>query len=257
MTAVAGGALTAAEAVAGTKVAIGVLGKAYMVDAATYQRGQALGFTGLDFYMTGRLGVLGAPDADVVAASAVFVHPDGLRALWDMGVAVMPVEEAVGHWAEACRAWGRARYADDTDTARLADLLERLVDAADGYGRPLFAGWRRVPRCADGPGRVNQAIHVLRERRGGTHDIAVLAQGLRPLEAMAARGEAGLQSAVYFGWQPPYPDGAPFEAAYREAERVTDQLEAPVYEALEPDERAELAALLARAERQAQAFTPA
>lgn len=244
--------MTPQEAVAATKEALLFLGRAYMIDPSTYQRGQEHGFAGFDFYAAGRFGVLGPVDADVVAASAVFLHPDGLRAAWEAGLAVMPVDQAVACWTEACREWGRARYADDEDTTALADLLERMVDGAEAYGRPLFAGWRRVERCADGPGRVNQALSALREQRGGSHDIAILAQGLRPVEAMAARGELGLQSAGYFGWPPPYPDGAPFRARWEEAERVTDALAAPVMEALTAPERERLASLLGRALEQAQ-----
>ena len=59
-------ALTAATA---TAAAVTQLGSHFMVAGATYQRGAALGFGGLDFYVTGRGGVLGdvARQADAAA----------------------------------------------------------------------------------------------------------------------------------------------------------------------------------------------
>lgn len=237
--------MTPDEAVAATKDAVLYLGKAFMTDPATYARGEERGFKGLEFYMVGRLGVLGDVDADVVAATGVFQHPDALRPTWEAGLAVMPVERIVAEYVEACRDWGRARYPDDADTARLADLLECLVDGAEAYGRPIFAGWRRVPRCADAPGRVNQALFLLREQRGGSHGIAVLSTGLSPVEAMMGRGEIGVFSAGYFGWPPPYPEPEPFREPWLEAERLTDDLAARVFTVLSPQECAEVATLLA------------
>lgn len=245
--------MTPEEAVAATKDAVLYLGKAFMTDPVTYDRGVALGFKNLEFYMAGRLGVLGPADAEVIASISVFPHPDYLRPLWEAGLAVMPLEETVAHYVEACRDWGRARYRDDAETTRLAGLLERMIDSAAPYGRPLFAGWRRVPRPADGPGRVNQALFLLREQRGGSHNVAVLAQGITPVQAMMARGDIGAFSARYFGWPEPYPDGAAFRAGWEEAERLTDQMAAQPFAALEPGEVEEVVALIARASAQAPA----
>ena len=54
---------------------IGDLPAHFMLDPATYEHGASLGFPGYDFYVSGRGGVLGNVDADVVSAGFVFFNP--------------------------------------------------------------------------------------------------------------------------------------------------------------------------------------
>ena len=61
------------------------VGSHFMLDGNTYKRGAELGFQGLDFYATGRGGVLGDVDADVVAAAFAFFEPGQVRTQWDAG----------------------------------------------------------------------------------------------------------------------------------------------------------------------------
>ena len=128
-----------------------------------------------------------------------------MRQGWEGGLAVAPLPETVARYVEACRAWGRSRYAGLAEADLLAELLERVVGAADAAGWPLFAAWRAQPLPDDGPGRVVQLLHVLREHRGGAHLGAVRTLGLSPLEAIVA-GAGGPGNAAFFGWSGPLPE---------------------------------------------------
>ncbi len=132
------------------------------------------------------------------------------------------------------------------DDPRLCELAERVANAADGAGLPLFCGWRAEPLPESGPGRLVQVFQVLRELRGGLHLVATTAVGLSPLEAVLTHEGEG--KAQFCGWQGGFPDCAHLTPQRGEAEEITDRLAAKVYErALSPSERAEFAALVEKA----------
>ena len=202
-------------------------------------------------YFTGRAGVLGEVDADVVLACMVFFHPPTLRAAWAERVAKgIPAELATERFREACFGWGRAKLAglDDAKAARLADLLERAADAADPACAPLFAGWRVQPRPEPGDDRARAALaaHLMREHRMAVHAVAVRAAQLGPLEAILT-GAGGPGNAAFFGWPEPYPDVTHLAAVRAEVEAVTDTLAEQPYAALTDPEGDELAALVSEA----------
>ena len=55
----------------------------FMTDPATFTRGAALGFEGMDFYVAGRGGALGDVPADVVTAAFWVFAADAIRAAWE------------------------------------------------------------------------------------------------------------------------------------------------------------------------------
>jgi hypothetical protein len=224
--------------------AIVALGGGYMISPEARDAGKAAGFRGWQFYMCGRGGVLGDVDADVVTAALGFFPAERVRTAWESGRAVAAPEQAARTYAEVAAAWGRNRLGDAPDLDRLGVLLERVVDAADPAGLPLFAGWRAVPRADDAPARVIQLAQVLREHRGGAHVVAVLSSGLTPLQAVLAGG-GGEGNAAFFGWPEPYAAVADGLRARRDAaEALTDEIVAPAYAALDEGETAELERLL-------------
>jgi hypothetical protein len=169
---------------------------------------------------------------------------DPRRTAWEAGRAVAPVDHAVRAYSATAATWGRNRLTGADGLGRLADLLQRVVAAADPAGLPLFAGWRAVPVDDDPPARVVQLAHVLREHRGGAHLVAVLATGLTPLEAVLA-GPGGAGNAAFFDWPKPYPDvDDALRTRWAAAEALTDVLVAPAYATLTDDEAGELSALL-------------
>ncbi|GAA3151079.1 evbL [Planomonospora alba] len=236
---------------AAVKDAIGRYGGGFMISREVKALGERTGLDLWPLYFRGRCGVLGEVDADVVCSAAAFFPAERVRKNWEAGRA-LPVGEAVQLYAGACREWGRRRLGSFAGAARLAGLLERVAAGADVLGAPLFAGWRAVPLPEDAPARATQLMHVLRELRGGLHAVAVLAEGLTPLQAVLCdshetpRGRvSGRDMALFHEWPEPYPEPGPEIAARRaRAEELTDRLMAPAFAVLDEAESAELVALL-------------
>lgn len=222
------------------------LGGAWLVDSNTRATGKELGFRGFSYYFGGRGGVLGDVDADVVTAALTFFPSYAVRPMWELAGQTMDRAEHVRRYAGSCHDWGREHLSQVHGAERLSELSLRVVDAADPAGAPLFAGWRALPRPDDVGGRLAHAMHLLREHRGALHAIAVLAQGLTPLQAVVS-GPYGPGNAEYFGWRAPYPDAKAHVAARTAAEDRTDLLVARAYDVLEGSEEAELADLTVRA----------
>jgi len=95
---------------------IGDLGGAFMLDGATYARGAELGFSGIDFYVLGRGGVLGDTTPDVVSSAFFFWNPDQVRTQWELARKVMEPAAAAVEWVNLCHDYG------DTHLPELAEL---------------------------------------------------------------------------------------------------------------------------------------
>jgi hypothetical protein len=232
------------EVAKATAATVSGLAAGFMLDPATYAAGSERGFAGLDFYFAGRGGVLGAVDADVVAAAMVFFHPGHVRTQWDGSAGIMPREEASAVFA-ACEArWADEHLADDAgvDWRTLADLAGKVVHGAAPAGAPLFAAWRAVEAPAADRQPRQAALHrmnCLRELRLARHGAAVVVTGLDVGDAV--RHRTPYMTAV-FGWdEAPVADGVP--ALWDEAERLTDQASGRDYAVLDDDEAAELVRL--------------
>jgi len=233
--------VTPEEAVRGTAGPIGKVGGAFMFDQEVFARGSELGLDLWAWYHCGRGGVLGDPHASVVVAAFGFFPAHLQTKAWNKGVAVMPAAEAAGHYAEACADYGRRRFSSVDGTSRLAELVEKLVTAADPAGLPLFAGWRQklYDGPTDGPGRLALALQAARELRGGSHLLAVRAAAIPPLNAIMS-GRNGATAAEFFGWPQPWPDPADYQAQMVDVEERTNAMLVPAYQALSQDELGEL-----------------
>ena len=228
---------------AATGALIGALGGGFMISSQAKAFCNDNGLRGRQAYVLGRGGVLGEVDADVVTAAFGFWPADVIRAAWDGGRAVMSPADALPLYVEVCRAWGRQRYAEFVGAGRLAELLAPVIDGIDVQALPLFAGWRAIELPDDDSGRLSQQLQVLREFRGGTHLVAVVASGLAPHQAVLA-GPGGTDNAAFFGYEEPFEDVSHLRGTRYAAEELTNRLAAPTFDALGRDERAETLALL-------------
>ena len=236
--------LTPAQTAAAVKDGIADFGFTWMADSEIRARGKAeLGLRGRPLYHLGRCGVLGDVPVEVVIAAEAFFPPDVVRRAWEEGRALVEPRDAARFYAGACADHARSRFADSPDNARLAELLERVVDAASYAGLPLFVGWRAMPRPEDVPGRLGVLLNCLREHRGSVHAAAVAAVGLGPLEAIVA-GSYGEANARFFEWPEPYPDPDQHRPRWDAAEDLTAAAAGLPYDALTSDERGELVRLL-------------
>lgn len=204
--------------------------------AAATERGLPEGTAG---YAVGRLGVLGDVPPDNVVAAAFFWHPETMRAAAIAGKAAIAPAEGAAVYRDLCQVWGERVLAGFEGNERLGELCEKVVTNASPLGAPTFVGWRDQPLPAPGAGRTYQLCQTMRELRFGRHTIAVQAAGMGPLESILS-GPAGEWNAEFFGWPKPYPDVSDLADAREAIEAATDQLHAPDFECLTPDERAEL-----------------
>lgn len=217
---------TAAET---TATAVSGLTAAFMLDGQTYKAGAEAGFAGLDFYVSGRCGVLGDVDADVVTAAMYFWNPDTVAAQWDAGAAVMSRAEAAARFADCLGAWAeRNTRADLLDWARLAELAGTVAASASVAGAPIFAGWRALPVPDDVVGAALHHMNSLRELRAARHGGAVLAVGLDPADAVRHKNPG---MAALFGWpEAEVPEGT--AELWAEAEDLTNRATASDYAVL-------------------------
>jgi hypothetical protein len=231
--------MDALEAARASANAVSNVTSRFMLDGNTYKRGAELGFAGLDFYITGRGGVLGDVDADLVSAAFAFFEPDHVRAQWELGTAVMPATKAAEEFAACAYAWAEAHVPDDLDAARLAELASKVADGGRVACAPVFASWRRLP-VPDSPKAA--AIHhmnSLRELRQQLHSACVLAMGVTPLQAVSVNSPT---MAPLFGWAE-LADTEGLAETMAGAEEATNRAIAHAYEVLSDDERAELVEL--------------
>jgi hypothetical protein len=236
--------LTAEETVQAADKVLHDVGTVWMLHPETQARGAAYGYPKpMAFYFAGRGGVLGDVDADVVTAAMGWFHPGLVRLMWDRGLAVAGAREGARRYAQACADWAADHLTGFADADRLAELAGKVVFGAEESGLPLFAGWRAEPLADDGPARVLQLVHVLREWRGALHLVATTAAGLRPLEAILTN--EGAAQARFFGWRDDLPDCGHLKDRHVQAQETTDRLVADTYDrALTPAERAEFAGLV-------------
>ena len=231
--------MDALECATANAAAVSSIGSHFMLDGETYKRGAGLGFQGIDFYVTGRGGVLGEVDADVVAAGFVFFEPGMIRMQWEQGRSVMPPTQAAAEFASWCATWAEAHVADDLHAERLAVLAGKVAAGARAACAPVFAGWRAMSIPAAPKAAAVHHMNMLRELRNGLHGAAVISAGLSPLEALSVRSPHMLG---LFGWSAPAEtDG--LLPVWESAEEHTNRSIAHAYEVLDADERAELVEL--------------
>ena len=218
-----------------------------------------------DGYFAGRAAPLGLAPAEVV--HAVFYNfADGEVARhipWVWGKT--SPQEAI-----AVRERGSAvalrqmigALADSPALARVADLATRAAVSARRVGRALYAGLRALEGPVEVVARLWHAATLLREHRGDGHNAVLLAHGVGGTEAHVLLALSLGMRAEEFGRVHHLPraqlagvvDGlrrrglvdaaGGFTDAGRELKQrievLTDELAAPAYEVLSPDELDEL-----------------
>jgi hypothetical protein len=227
----------------------------------------ALGLPGMwDAYFAGRAAPLGrdVPAAVVHAIFYSFAPGEVARHLphvWDLITPEAAIAaRAQGSVASLQRILGS--LADDPGVARAADLLTKAGTSAPTEGRALYAALRTLPLPTEPVARLWHGANLLREHRGDGHVAALLGEGIGGTEAHVLHALSEGMPAEDFGRVSHLPkaqlaavvdgmrargligqDGWLTEAGRLTKARVesrTDQLAAPAYDALEPDELDEL-----------------
>ena len=222
------------------------------------EQADALGLRGFWMgYFAFRSAPLGAVPPEVVGAMFFGFHRSRVRRALPDAWSYTTVAEALA----ARDAAADAAVADLGPLDGLAEATElawRAASAADVAGRPLAAAHRAQPRSDNPRIALWQATSILREHRGDGHNAALLAHGIGGTEAHVLLALSLGMRAEEFDRTHHLPkaqlagvvDGlrgrglvdaaGGVTAAGRETrqriETLTDELAAPAYDALEPDE---------------------
>lgn len=244
--------LSAAEAIAAASQPILEFTRGWMLGKPTAARGDELGLLpGRGFWVCGRNGVLGDVDADVIANAIGFMHPTLVRKFWEHRPADLTAARCAEEYIGCAFRWapGALTSVPEAKLRRLNELGRALADAALAQTGALFAGWRAMAQPDEPAAAVALTMHVLREMRGGAHLLAVLGQGMHPVEAALAAPppRGGAEWAKELGWPEPYPDAAGAALRRAQAEAQTSLLLLPAYEALPAADRGELVDLIIEA----------
>jgi len=237
--------LGALDTVRAVSPQINNIGGRFMLHSDTLAIGTQAGYpNGYAWYVTGRGGVLGDVDADVIVAAFGFFNPQLVRNKWEAGIAVEGARRSGSRYAAACAEWGRQRLHSIDGCERFSELAERVVNSVDVAGLGLFAGWRSEPLPPDAQGRAYQLLHVMREWRGSVHIVAVLGSGMTPLQAVLAT-DRGSATAKKFGWGENLTNATHLKDQMVGIELLTDNLMLSAYEtALNAAERTEFVELV-------------
>jgi hypothetical protein len=151
-------------------------------------------------YVRGRSAVLGDVPPKV-AAELFGIFPHWLfDFVLPPATAALDAPASVRAYAESSARWSRVNLSAVSEPARLAELLFRVVDAADASGLALFAGWKNASRPTGDVERLGFALMVFRELRGGLHFAALRALGLSVPEAVIADPEGGRERLLRTAW---------------------------------------------------------
>jgi hypothetical protein len=215
-----------------------------------------------DAYFAGRAAPLGrdVPAAVVHALFYNFAEGEVARHIprvWEM---VTPEAATAARQRGSVAALRRilGELADTSGVARAADLLVKAGTSARMDGRALYAAVRTLPLPAEPLARLWHGANLLREHRGDGHVAALLSLGIAGTEAHVLHALSSGMPAEQFGRVSHLPraqlaavvegmrarrlvgDDGWLTAAGRQAkervESLTDELAAPAYDILEPDE---------------------
>lgn len=139
---------------------------------------------GIGYYVTTRAGRLGDAGPDVVTAAYFSIHPDLVRASYELLAAHATPADAVRVRDHAVVA-GLREYVPGI-CAELAAMARGLWAAADSLplsGRPMYAAQLRHRRPDEPLLDAWLAVNCIREWRGDTHWAIQIADGLTATEA--------------------------------------------------------------------------
>ena len=219
-----------------------------------------------DAYFAGRAAPLGREVPAAVVHALFYNFADGevarhIPRVWDM---VAPEAASAAREQGSVAALRRilGNLTDAPGIARAADLVVKAGTSARTEGRALFAAVRTLPVPTEPMARLWHGANLLREHRGDGHVAALLTEGIGGTEAHVLHALSEDMPAEKFGRVAHLPkaqlaavvDGMRarglvgadgwLTAAGRQTkervERLTDELAAPAYDTLEPDELGQL-----------------
>lgn len=217
-----------------TSPIINQVGNRFYFDPATMAHGKELGLDGFRFYFLGRGGVLGDVEPAVVVSAFGYFSPSVIEVMWSSGKEIMAPRDAARAYLGCADRYGIANLDGLEVLDGFNDAAETIVDSVDRPALPLFAGVAAEPLPDHPAARAYRNVCNLRELRGSTHLLAIVATGVSPAVAHAIRRPDDVAS---FGWEPA-PDISDDDRARLDvADELTDRLLVPSIEALTDSQR--------------------
>lgn len=232
--------MTPEEVAAATALPIAMLGSKYYFSETTNAALAEAGFSGLSGYVGGRGGVLGDVAVDVVVSAFALFSPSFIEMGWTQTKEQGTPTDAAAAFAEGLGRWSAETFGHLDGLADFAAAARAVFDATNPMSQPLYAGWRAMPVPDDPAAATGLALKILRELRFGFHIHGLSAVGMTPVEAVVA--QLGPEQAQMFGWAGPFPDPEPLKPIHQQAEEITTARMNEVYEAIDADQRAHMAA---------------
>lgn len=221
------------EVMQATAGKLGDIGAAFYFAPETLQRGKDVGLDGFRFYFLGRGGVLGDVEAGVIRAAFGYFEPGLVDKIWTSAKEVMPPREAARLYISCGHDLGRAKFSDIDGLDRFVDAAATVIAGIEGTSMPLFEAVRCEPIPEDLPAAAMHQAMVLREMRGSAHLLANTACGL---ETRHAHGIKRPDAFKMFGYEAEIEVTDDDRAKWLRAEQLTDDILAPAYDRLSPDQ---------------------
>ena len=235
--------MTPEDVAAATATPIAALGRSYYFNETTNAALAEAGFSGISGYVGGRGGVLGDVSTDVVVSAFALFNPTFVEMGWRQTKEQGSPPDAAAALATGIGRWSADTFGHLDGLDDFAAAARAVFDATEPMSQALYAGWRAMPVPDDPAAATGLALQILRELRFGFHIHALSAVGMAPVEAVVA--QSGPQQAQMFGWSEPFPDPESLKAVHRQAEEITSARMNEVYEAIDADQRAHVAATVA------------
>jgi hypothetical protein len=202
------------------------IGSTFYFRPATLAVGKEHGLDGYRFYFVGRGGVLGDVEADVALSAFGYFEPTLFASMWDSARAIVPPREAARLYHACNHDLGRAKLADVPGLDAFCDAAAAVNEAIAPAGLSLYAGIAAEPVPDDAPARALHLAMCLREARGSTHLLALVASQVPPRLAHQIRRP---DDVTLFGWAEPLVASDEDRARWEAAEALTNTLLAPAF----------------------------
>lgn len=226
--------MTPEELTAATAAKVNALGASFYFDPGTLAVGKENGLDGFRFYVLGRGGVLGDVHPSVITSAFGYFNPGLVAKIWNSARETMAPADAARIYLGCNADLGRSKLGAVEGLEPFCDAAAQVIADVNPAALALYAGLAGEDLPEDIPGRALHLVVLHRELRGSLHLAAIVAAGMDPAVAHAARRPNDVEM---FGWPADLavPDGT--QELLAEIDATTDRLTANAYRSLTDEQR--------------------
>lgn len=190
--------MTPEELVAASAAPLNRLGAIHYFHPTVIEKAKAAGLDGMRMYYLGRGGVLGNVESHVIWGAFGYFNPAIVKKMWDSSSERMAPRDGSRTYLEWAAELGRSTFGSVEGLDGFNAAAAKVIAAVDPAGLTLYAGYAAEPVPEDAPAAAMINAITLRELRGSTHLLALVASGVPPLVAHSHRRP---NDAAIFGWE--------------------------------------------------------